>query len=130
MASPEGSGPVPRLVGTIVVAYTRESLPVSWLQVFRRFERTIERAGLDIRVRLHPIEDLPERYEVLVVPRELHAQAERIARGARLIATTREDALAAVTVLLGEIQAGTALRADPRRPDAPRVVVRRGYEEL
>lgn len=115
---------------TIVCAYARDALPVSWLQVFRRFQRAIERAALDVRVRLHPIDDLPESYEVLVVPPELRARADGLTGGARVIATTREDALAAVTALLAELQAGSSLRAESRRPDAPRVVVQRGYEEL
>lgn len=130
MSAPVERGKAPRLVRTIVCAYTRDALPVSWLQVFRRFEHAIDRAGLDVRVRLHPIEDLPESFEILVIPPELRIRSLMAPRAAKVIVTTREHAAAAATELLAEIQAGSALRAEPRQPGAPRVVTRRGYEEL
>ncbi|MBM4433679.1 MAG: hypothetical protein FJ028_00940 [Chloroflexi bacterium] len=119
-----------RLVRTIVCAYARDALPVAWVQVFRRFEHTFTRAGLDVRVRLHPIDDLPETYEVLVIPPDLRLRSLLTPRGAKVIVTTRENAAAAATDLLAEVQEGSKLRAEPRRADAPRIVTRRGYEEL
>lgn len=120
----------PRLVRTVVCAYARDALPVSWLQVFRRFEHVLGKAGLDVRVRLHPLEDLPDSFEVLVIPPELRIRAITAAHGAKVIVTTREYAASAATELLAELRTGTSLRAEPRDPGAPRIVTRRGYEEL
>lgn len=130
MSTPVDGGDGTRLVRTIVCAYTRDALPVSWLQVYRRFEHAIARAGLDVRVRLHPIEDLPESFEVLVIPPELRIRSLVAARGAKVIVTTREHAATAATELLAEIERGASLRAERRPPDAPRIVTRRGSEEL
>src|SRR6266511_1538136 len=47
------------------------------------------KAGLRIRVRLFPLEALPESFEVLVVPPELAEAATALDTGARLIVTTR-----------------------------------------
>lgn len=118
------------MVRTVVCAYSIAELPASWVQVFRRCERAFARAKLDVRVRLYPLEDLPAGFEVLIVAPELRERAIAASRGARVIATRREDALAAVTELIREIEAGTTLRAEPARPDAPKVVVIRGGEEL
>lgn len=105
-------------------------LPASWVQVFRRCERAVARAGLDVRVRLYPLEDLPESFQVLIVAPELRERAEAVARGAPVIAMTRENALVALTALLSEIERGKTLRAERVRPGAPRVVVVRGGEEV
>ena len=120
----------PTLVRTIVCSYTRDELPAAWLQVLRRFERMIERAGLRIRVRLDPLEELPESYEVIVVPPELRERAAALAGQARLITTTRADATVAANELLHELESGVTLRADRMRPGEPKIVVHRGPEIL
>ena len=119
-----------RLVRTIVCAYSREELPTSWLQVFHRFERTMERAGLAIRVRLAPLEELPEAFEVLVVSPELLKRAEGLRSGARVLAATRPQAQRAALELLRDLVTGSSIYAEPALPNAPRIVVRRGSEEL
>src|SRR5207244_4112468 len=74
--------PSPTLVRTIVCSYTRDELPAAWLAVFRRFERVIERAGLRVRVRLDPLEELPERLrrveQQIRAFKELHASELQI----------------------------------------------------
>ena len=119
-----------RLVTTIVCAYSREELPAAWLQVFRRFERAVARAGLSIRVRLLPLEELPESFEVLVVAPELVPRAEALRTGARIIPTTRQDAASAVAALLRELESGESIYAESSRPGEPRVIVHRGSEIL
>ncbi|MGH2796822.1 MAG: hypothetical protein ACRDM0_03895, partial [Thermoleophilaceae bacterium] len=89
------SGRAPRLVRTVVCGYSRDELPVAWLQVFRRFEASLARARLRVRVRLVPLEELPEAFEVLIVPEHLRERAVAAAPDARLIVTAREAAHAA-----------------------------------
>jgi len=120
--------PSRRLLRTIVCTYTRSELPASWIQVFRRFERSIARARLHVRVRLEPIEDLPDAFEVLVVAPDLAGRAAAAARGARVVVTTREQALEAVNALLREVADGGTLYAELADPDQPVVVTRRGGE--
>ncbi len=124
-----GQPDAPRLVSTIVCAFSRE-LPTSWLAVFHRFERQFQRAGLRTRVRLFALDDLPETFEVLVVPPELAQRAEALAGGARVIATTRSDAAAAAAALLREIEEGRSLYAERMQPGEPKIVIHRGMEEL
>src|SRR2546425_13355043 len=119
-----------RLVTTIVCAHRRDELPTSWLAVFHRFQRTVERAGLRVRVRLLPLEELPETFEVLVVSPELLERAEKLAGGARVIPVARDGAAAAVDALVREIEQGVSLQAERARPDDPKVVVHRGPEIL
>ncbi len=124
-------GTVPRVVSTIVCAYSREELPVAWLQVFHRFERAVEQSGLSIRVRLLPLEELPEAFEVLVVAPELVERATALGMGARVVAVTRPKARETAEGLLAELRAGSGpLEAEVRQADAPRIVGRRGSEEL
>jgi hypothetical protein len=123
-------GNVSILVRTVVCAYSIAELPASWVQVFRRVERAFARAKLDVRVRLHPLEDLPETFEIVAVAPELRAQAGSVARGARVVALTREDALQVVGDLIREIETGETLHAARVNPDAPKVVVIRGGQEL
>jgi len=118
----------PRMIRTIVFAFTREELPTSWLQVHRRFEHVVAKAGLKIRLRLEAIEDLPPEYDLLVVPPELRDRAEPFLRGAFLYVTTRQSAADAADALIREIARGEVLAAEPRDPNAPKIVTHRGME--
>jgi hypothetical protein len=113
-----------------VCAYSLDELPTSWVQVFRRCERAFARAKLAVRVRLYPLEDLPETFEVLIVAPEIRERAVAVARGARVIATTREGALDTIGELIREIETGESLSAERAVAGGPKVVVIRGGEEL
>ena len=119
-----------KVVRTIVCAFSRAELPADDLQVFRRFEHSVRKAGWDIRVRLEPIEELPPSYEVLVVSPVLRQSAERIGGDAILMITTRQTAAAAVDKLLAEIERGFPLTAARKDPNAPKIVTHRGMEIL
>lgn len=116
-----------RLVRTIVCAYGDE-LPTSWLQVFNRMERAFERARLRVAVRLAPIDDLPESFEVLVVPPELAARARTAAKDARVVTTSRQDAAARARDLVDELAGGGALYAERRQPGEAKIVTHRGAD--
>ncbi len=118
------------LVRTIVCAYIQAELPTPWLAIFHRFERVMEKAGLRIRVRLFPLEALPETFEVLVVPPELQEAAEALQTGARLIVTSRSDAPAAAAELLREIELGETLYAEKVQPGEPKIMTHRGGDIL
>ncbi len=123
-------GAEPLLVQTIVCAYTQAELPTPWLAIFHRFERVMEKAGLRIRVRLFPLEQLPESFEVLVVPPELQAAAEALQTGARIIVTSRPEAPAAADALLREIERGETLYAEKVRAGEPKIMTHRGGDIL
>jgi len=116
-------------VRTVVCAYADE-LPTAWLQVFRRFERALAKARLRVRVRLLPLDDLPESFEVLVVSPELRDQAEALGTGARVVSVTRELAGFAADDLLRDLRSRRSIYADEAKPNDPRVVTLRGTEEL
>jgi hypothetical protein len=119
-----------QLVRTIVCAFTQAELPTPWLAIFHRFERVMEKAGLRVRVRLFPIEGLPETFEVLVVPPELAKAAEAVQGDARLIFTTRAGAPAAAAELLREIEQGDTLYAERVQPGEPKIMTHRGGDIL
>jgi hypothetical protein len=119
----------PRVIATIVCAFSEE-LPTSWLQVFRRFEHAVNKAGLKIRVRLEPLEEMPEHYDLIVVSPELRARAEVVLGGAFLFVTTRQSAADGADQLLREIARGDVIRAERADPDAPKIVTHRGMERL
>ncbi len=119
-----------RLVRTIVCAYTRDELPAWWVQVHRRFERAGRRAGLDVRVRLEPLEDLPEQFEIIVVASELVDRVASLGSAARVIPVTRQDAGSAAAGLMRELESGASIYAERAKPDAPKVIVHRGSEIL
>jgi len=118
------------LVRTIVFAFTQAELPTQWLAIFHRFERVMEKAGLRIRVRLFPLEKLPESFEILVVPTELGDAAAALQTGARIIVTSRADAPAAADALLKEIERGETLYAEKVRPGEPKIMTHRGGDVL
>lgn len=119
-----------RLVRTIVCAFIQAELPTPWLAIFHRFERVMQKAGLKVRVRLLPLETLPETFEVLVVPPEIREAAEALQTGARLIVTTRAEAPAAAAELLREIERGETLYAEKVRPGEPKIMTHRGSDIL
>lgn len=115
---------------TIVCAFTQTELPTPWLAIFHRFERVFEKAGLRIRVRLFPLEALPDSFEILVVPPELQEAAEALQTGARLIVTSRAQAPAAADELLREIEGAQTLYAEKVRPGEPKIMTHRGSDVL
>jgi hypothetical protein len=119
-----------QLVRTIVCGFSQAELPTPWLAIFHRFERVMEKAGLRVRVRLFPLEALPETFEVLVVPPELEKAAAALQTGARLIVTSRADAPAAAAQLLAEIERGETLYADRVQPGEPKIMTHRGNDIL
>jgi hypothetical protein len=123
-------GAQPQLVRTIVCAFTQAELPTPWLAIFHRFERVMEKAGLRVRVRLFPLEALPESFEVLVVPPELRGAALALQTSARLIVTSRADAPAAAAALLREIETGETLYAERVQPGEPKIMSHRGSDVL
>ncbi len=128
--SPETGHEASRLVRTIVCGYSREELPASWVQVFRRFERAVARAGLRVRVQLLPLEELPESIDVLVIAPHLLERAEALRTGARIVCATRQGAPAAVDELLRDLEGGQLLYAEPAKPDEPRTIIHRGSDVL
>jgi len=119
----------PRMIRSIVCTFSLE-LPADELQVFRRFEASVAKAGWNIRVRLEPIENLPEHYDVLVVSPALRERAEALEGDAILIVTTRPTVAAAVDQLLREIERGDPIAAERKDPNAPKIVTHRGMEIL
>ncbi len=119
-----------RTIRTIVCAFSREELPESDVQVYRRFEYAVRKAGWAIRVRLEPIEAVPEGCDVLVVSPALREVAEKLDRDVLLIVTTRQNAGPAADQLLREIARGDPIRAERADPNAPRIVTHRGMEIL
>lgn len=122
--------PEARVIRTVVCAFSRDELPADDLQVFRRFEHSMKKAGLDVRVRLEPIEQLPEEVDVLVVSPALESRAQRLAGDAIVMVTTRQTAAGAADRLLAEIARGFPITAAKKDPNAPNIVRRRGYEVL
>lgn len=118
------------LVRTIVCAYSREELPTSWIQVHRRFEHEVKKAGLRIRVRLEPLEEMPESYEVVVVAPDLRHRAYESAPQGRILTATRDDCAQKAQDLVRYIELGETLHAERASPDEPIVVVHRGPEIL
>lgn len=119
------------MIRSIVCAFTREELPTSWLQVFRRFEHAITKAGWKIRVRLEPLEQLPEQYDLIVVSPDLRARAEAATtNGAFVFVTTRQSAADAADQLLRELARGDVLHAEKADPNAPKIVTHRGMEMI
>jgi len=118
------------MVREIVCAFRRDELPAAQLAIYHRFERSTARAGFRIRVRLLPLEDLPEHVDVLVIAPELRAEAAAVVKDARLVVTTRPDAGEAANALLGEIAAGETLTAERVQPGDPKLVTHRGSEIL
>ncbi|TMB75353.1 MAG: hypothetical protein E6J52_09605 [Chloroflexi bacterium] len=122
--------PEARVIRTVVCAFSRDELPADDLQVFRRFEHSMKKAGLDVRVRLEPIEQLPEQFDVLVVSPALERRANQAGGDAIVMVTTRQTAASAADRLLAEIARGYPITAARKDPNAPHIVRRRGYEVL
>ncbi|HYK99106.1 MAG TPA: hypothetical protein VEU77_12015 [Candidatus Acidoferrales bacterium] len=120
----------PRMIRTIVCAFSKDEMPADDVQIFRRFEASVARGGWNIRVRFDPIEALPERYDVLVVNAPYKERAEAIESDVILIVTTRATVGPACEQLMREIERGDVLTAERRDPNAPKIVKHRGIEIL
>ena len=118
---------VPRLVRRIACGYAPGRLPGEWLQTWRRLASSLERAGLDVRATLDPLDELPADADVLLLPPELAAPGGfPPPAGPLLITTSAADAPRVLDELVARIAAGADLTANRLDPDAPRVVTYRG----
>ena len=91
----------------------------------------MDRAGLEVKVKLAPLEDLPEEpFEVLVVPPDLTAMAQALNTGPYLLTTTAANAIQAINGLLAKFAEGSDLVADPLDSSAPRIERYRGFLPL
>ncbi len=132
VATEDSPGPSqPTLIRTIVIGYSRGELPTPWLVTFHRFEHAMSRAGVNIRVRLDPLEEWPEEgAEMLIVPPDLVETAKKLNTGAIIIAATSGDAVNTINRLLEQLTAGTEIRAEPIDPDAPHIIRYKGLLPL
>jgi hypothetical protein len=131
-ATPTPAGP--RLVRRVVCAYRPGILPGAWLQAWRRLDRALSRARLDVKATLAPLDDLPDDTDLLVVPPELRDGAAAVA-GAGMAVVVAPPAAAADVFrdLVARLAAGTELtaeRVDPAAQERPRVVTYRGPTRL
>ena len=118
----------------VVVSYQLGWLPGEWLQAWRRLDRLMARAGLNVKATLAPLEDLPEDTDVVVIPPELR-EAARAATvpGTLLLVVPASAVAAAFNDLVNRLQASTELQAervDPRSANAPKIVSYRGHTRI
>ncbi|MDE3077818.1 MAG: hypothetical protein KGJ86_20545 [Chloroflexota bacterium] len=120
-----------RLLRTVVCSYQLGELPTSWLIVFHRLERALQRAGYRVWVRLAPLERLPaEPFEILVVPTELRQAAEASGTGAEVIGLDPPSAAAAIEAFLARFGPEGDLSAEALEPDEPVIARYRGLMPL
>lgn len=120
----------PRIIRRVVCGYRLDSLPGEWLQAWRRLDRAMQRAGLNVKVSLDPLDDLPSDADILVVPPELENEAGAVAPpGVGLIVTSPTEATATFARLVESLAAGREITADrivAADPTEPRIVTYRG----
>jgi hypothetical protein len=129
--SPIAPSPGPKVVRRVVCAYRQGWLPGDWLQTWRRLDRVLARAELQVKATLSPLEDLPEDTDILVVPPELREAAnEVVPPGTPILVTPAAAAAGAFSDLVSRLQAGvefTAEKIDPATKDLPKIVSYRGH---
>jgi hypothetical protein len=114
---PEPTAARPVMVRRVVCGYRLGSLPGAWLQTWRRLDRVLAQANLNVMATLAPLEDLPEATDILIVPPELRAAGHQAARpGTPLLVTAPSTAAGAFQDLVVRLEAGvdfTAEKIDP-----------------
>jgi len=124
-------GPRARLITRVVVGYRLGFLPGEWLQTWRRLDRVLARANLNVKATLAPLEEMPEDTGILVVPPDLREAArEAVPPGTPILVTPANAAAGAFNDLVARLEAGTELRADHISEDeaqGPKIVSYTGY---
>jgi hypothetical protein len=124
----------PKMVRRVVCSYRMGWLPGDWLQTWRRLDRVLARANLNVKATLSPLEDLPEDTDILVVPPELREAARESAKpGTPILVTPASAAAGAFNELVSRLEAGTdftAEKIDPADKDKPKIVSYRGHTLL
>jgi hypothetical protein len=124
----------PRQVRRVVVSYQLGWLPGEWLQAWRRLDRVLARAGLQVKATLAPLEDLPDDTDIVVIPPELREAARAATTpGTLLLVTPAASVAAAFNDLVERLRAGTELwaeRVEPGSAAGPRIVSYRGHTRL
>lgn len=97
----------PKSVRRVVCAYRLGSLPGEWLRTWRRLERVLAAANLQVQASLAPLEDLPPDTDLLVVSPELRELARETARpGTPILVTPASSAAGAFEDLVRRLKAG------------------------
>ncbi|MGI9148043.1 MAG: hypothetical protein ACR2IK_16070 [Chloroflexota bacterium] len=110
---PETVAPGPRRVRRIVCSYRLGWLPGDWLRTWRRLERVLAEAGLEVQATLAPLEDLPADTDILVVPPDLREAARAAALpNTRILVTPATAAAGAFADLVSRLEAGAEFSAE------------------
>jgi hypothetical protein len=59
----------------IVCTYADGTLPAAWFRAYKRIKQTVKRGSFNARVQLAPIQALPDRVDLLIVPTALAESA-------------------------------------------------------
>ncbi len=131
----EPEAPQGKLITRVVVGYRLGFLPGEWLQTWRRLDRVLARANLNVKATLSPLEELPTDTGIVVVPPELREAARESAEpGTPILVTTAAAAAGAFADLVQRLEVGTEVYAEKVDPAAaaaaPKIVSYTGYTRI
>jgi hypothetical protein len=105
------------MVRQVVCGYRLGWLPSDWLQTWRRLDRALAQANLNVKATLAPLEHLPEGTDILVVPPDLREAARASAApGTPILVTPASAATGAFNDLVTRLEAGVDLTAEKVDP--------------
>jgi hypothetical protein len=112
------AAPGPRLITQVVVGYRLGFLPGEWLQTWRRLDRVLASASLNVKATLAPLGELPSDTGILVVPPELREAARDVAPpGTPILVTSASSAAGAFADLVARLEAGVEITAEKLDPE-------------
>ncbi|MFQ5856444.1 MAG: hypothetical protein ACE5LU_12450 [Anaerolineae bacterium] len=122
-----------RLVKKIVFGY-ESALPASLVVGAEQLKKKIQRAGLKVSVVYHPLYDLPEDTDVILVAEELAETAQQRAPDAQVIPLKQFVNSPAYGELMTRLLEGVELRAETQdateQTSRPKTVKYRGYHRI
>ena len=117
----------------IVCGYDIELLPTWWLQVHRMVKARLEREGALVKVDLLPLTDLPENFDLLLVPPDALTIARDHAPRVECVAVTSDDYPRQVAEILAHLRGrswySVQESAEHDQPQ-PKIVRHLGYEKI
>ena len=129
----DSSGDRPVTVRRIVFGYDIDFFPGLLIVGCNQLKRKIARAGFDVAVGTFPLDGLPPDVDIIFVPSELAAAAQKMAPQCRiesLDSFLNHPAYNRLVEQLGQGVEWTARRKVPQNDDEGQIVQYRGYQRI
>lgn len=113
---------------SVVCGHPEGTLPTAWYRTYKQLKRKLKRTGVNARVALAPVTDLPDGIDVLVLPPTLADSARFAESASTLLSGTADELQRELDALVARLQEEG--RIEYAQPDARSFATHLGFRAV